>query len=261
MPLTRFAPLGVGAAIVAAAVLCSAISAGAQGVSTSRCADCHLANPGSISPAHLTEWEMGPHGRRSVGCDSCHGGDPTSFEPFVAHQGLLAFANPASPVHRANLPKTCGTCHVGPFVNFQRSTHYKLLRAGDADAPTCATCHGEAAGIRPSPRALESRCSQCHGRGRVAPRPEYAANGRLAVEGLRETRQLLREARNAIERVKDPVRRKQLEADAQQVEVPIVEATQSGHAFVYDQLEERLQTARTRLAALLGRLANPEARR
>jgi hypothetical protein len=214
-----------------------------------------------MSPAHLAEWDMGPHGRRAVGCENCHGGDPKSFEPFVAHQGLLARVNPASPVSRTNLPKTCGTCHVGPFVNFQRSAHYKLLRAGDDHAPTCATCHGEAAGVRPSPRALESRCNQCHGAGKVAPRPEHAANGRLALEGLRETRQMLREARNGIERVKDPVRRKLLEEDARQVEVPIVEATQAGHAFVYDQLDERLQTARTRLAALLGRLANPEARR
>ena len=243
------------------AMALSTITGDAQTVSGSRCADCHFANPGATPPAHLSEWDTGPHGRRSVGCDSCHGGDPTSFEPFVAHQGILARVNPASPLHRANQPKTCGACHVGPFVNFQKSKHYELVRAGDRDVPTCATCHGEAAGVRPSPRALEGRCAQCHGAGKIAPRPEFAANGRLALEGLRETRQLLRDARRAIERVKNPARRKTLEQDAQQAEVPIVEATEAGHAFVYARLEERLQTARARLAALFERLTNPDSGR
>jgi hypothetical protein len=249
-------PRTVLAALVVASALWASAAA-AQGLSQSRCADCHFANPGATSAAHLSEWDTGPHGRRSVGCESCHGGDPKSFEPFVAHQGILARVNPASPVHRSNMPKTCGTCHAGPFVNFQKSKHYELLRAGDRDVPTCATCHGEAAGVRLSPRALESRCSQCHGAGKVAPRPEFAANGRLALEGLRETRQMLRDARRAIERVKDPVRRKALEEDARNAEVPLIEATQAGHAFVYDQLEDRLQTARSRIAALFERLTNP----
>jgi hypothetical protein len=60
--------------------------------------------------------------------------------------------------------------------------------------------------------------------------------------------------------VKDPARRASLEQAAQQAEVPIVEATHAGHAFVYDQLQDRLVTARARLAALFERLANPDAR-
>lgn len=66
--------------------------------------------------------------------------------------------------------------------------------------------------------------------------------------------------RSAIARVKDSTRRASLEQAAQQAEVPIIEATQAGHAFVYDQLEERLVTARARLAALFERIANPDAR-
>ena len=60
--------------------------------------------------------------------------------------------------------------------------------------------------------------------------------------------------------MKDPARRTSLEAAAQQAEVPIIEATQAGHAFVYDQLDERLATARTRLSALFDRVSNPDAR-
>ncbi len=229
----------------------------AQGLAQSRCADCHFANPGSVSPSHLSDWDTGAHGRRDVGCETCHGGDPTSFETFVAHRDIVSRANPASPVRRSNLPRTCGSCHAGPLVQFQKSKHYELLRAGDRDVPTCTTCHGEAAGVRLSPKALGAQCAQCHGAGKIAPHPEFPANGRIALEGLRETRQLLREARSAIRRVKDPTRQSALEQEARQAEVPIVEATEAAHQFVYDRLEERLDTARTRLSVLFDRLTNP----
>jgi hypothetical protein len=232
----------------------------ASAQSQSRCADCHFANPGSVSAIHLSEWDLSGHGRKNVGCERCHGGDPRSFEPFVAHQDILARTNPASPVHPTNLPKTCGTCHTGPLVAFQRSKHYELLRAGNKNGPTCTTCHGEAAGNRLSPKALEGQCATCHGAGKIAPHPEFPARARLADEGLREARALLKDARHAIARVKDTARRASLEQAAQQAEVPIIEATQAGHAFVYDQLDERLTTARARLAALFERLANPDAR-
>jgi hypothetical protein len=232
----------------------------ASAQSQSRCADCHFANPGSVSAIHLSEWDLSGHGRKNVGCERCHGGDPRSFEPFVAHQDILARTNPASPVHPTNLPKTCGTCHAGPLVAFQRSKHYELLRAGNKNGPTCTTCHGEAAGNRLSPKALEGQCATCHGAGKIAPHPEFPARARLADEGLREARALLKDARHAIARVKDTARRASLEQAAQQAEVPIIEATQAGHAFVYDQLDERLTTARARLAALFERLANPDAR-
>jgi hypothetical protein len=242
----------------AAALVLGATQAAAQ--SQSRCADCHFANPGSVSASHLAEWDLSAHGRQNVGCETCHGGDARSFEPFVAHKDILARTNPASSVHRTNLPKTCGTCHTGPFVAFQRSKHYELLLANDKNGPTCTTCHGEAAGVRLSPKALEGQCASCHGAGKIAPHPEFPARGKLAVEGLRETRALLKDVRNAISRVKDPARRKSLEAAAQQAEVPIIEATQAGHAFVFDQLDERVATARARLTALFERVSNPELR-
>jgi len=244
--------------VVTAAGVFAAADASAQ--SQSRCADCHFANPGSVSASHLSEWDLSAHGRNNVGCETCHGGNARSFEPFVAHKDILATANPASPVNPVNLPKTCGTCHTGPFVAFQRSKHYELLITGNKNGPTCATCHGEAAGVRLSPKALEAQCTTCHWAGRIAPRPDHPGQGRMAVEGLREARALLKDARRAIERVKGKARRADLERAAQQAEVPIIEATEAGHAFVYDQLSERLTTARARLAALFERLANPDVR-
>lgn len=62
----------------------------------SNCADCHVANV-YTAPAsnHLDEWSRSPHGRNSVGCERCHGGDPGTFERLQAHRdepGPLATA-------------------------------------------------------------------------------------------------------------------------------------------------------------------------
>ncbi|MFN7978581.1 MAG: multiheme c-type cytochrome [Vicinamibacterales bacterium] len=232
----------------------------AHAQSASRCADCHFANPSSVSTTHLAEWDLSAHGRNKVGCETCHGGDPRSFEPFVAHRGILARTNPASPVYRSNEPATCGTCHQGPFAAFKRSRHYDLLTSGDPEVPNCATCHGEVAGLRPSPAALEARCQQCHGPRARAPRPEFAARGRQAFEGLRETRALLSDIRRTIARVKDPARKAALTREADLAERPIIDATGEAHAYMYDHLDEWLAQARTRLSRLFDRVANPEAR-
>lgn len=224
----------------------------------SRCADCHIANP-YTEPAqgHLHEWSLSPHRRADVGCDRCHGGNPDTFESWQAHQGVLGSFNPSSPVHRTQLPGTCGACHIGPYVNFQASRHYELLTQGDRRVPTCSTCHGSVSGQLLSPQALERQCAECHGPNGIEPRPGRAADARLLLEGIAEVRESLDAARHLIERVRDPGRRSTLEAAYLQTEVPMIEARRAGHRFVFDQLEERLATARERMAALLSELVNP----
>ncbi len=230
----------------------------------SRCADCHFANLASEFAlglrdweVHLKDWDLSAHSRSGVGCEKCHGGDSTTFEPTSAHRGILHRTNPASPVHRVNLPDTCGACHAGPFSAFQKSRHFTLLKSGNRAVPTCATCHGAAGENRPSPKALERECASCHRPGRPDEHPERPALGRKMLEGVREVRVMLKEARSLIERVKDPSRRTRLEQAAQQIDVPLTQATEAGHAFVYDDLEGRVETARRRLAALFEELANP----
>jgi hypothetical protein len=238
------------------------VAAGAAGVAAqqSRCADCHFANLQPSFARHLRDWDLSVHARVGVTCDRCHGGDPSTFERVLAHRGIMHWSNPASPVHRANIPRTCGGCHAGPFAAFQKSRHFGLLTSGDPNVPTCVTCHGDAGENRPSPKVLESRCLTCHRADRAGGHPEHPALGRMMLEGVRETRTLLNEARRAIARVKEPARRARLEMAAQQVDVPLTQATEAGHAFVYAGLEERLDTARQRLGALLDELANPSGR-
>ncbi|MGE3190038.1 MAG: cytochrome c3 family protein [Vicinamibacterales bacterium] len=259
--MTRLLALrGAGAALIAGALLLLPDTATAQ---TSRCADCHFANVGAsgsqmsaFAERHLEEWDHSPHARNNVGCEKCHGGDATTFEAFRAHQGLLNSRNPASPINRANLPRTCGTCHTGPFVSFQKSKHYELLRGGNDDVPTCTTCHGEVGAHLLSPTALASRCSTCHGANGIAPNTDRPADARLLLTEVASVRGSLDEARGLIRRIRDAGRKAELEEEYRQAEVPLIEAVQAGHEFVYDNLRERLALAATRANALLERLAN-----
>lgn len=239
-------------------VLASTSLVAAQGVApSSRCADCHFARPEAPGQHHLFEWDRSPHGRNRVGCESCHGGDATTFEPFVAHRDIVPSAEAKSPLSRAQLPATCGRCHVGPFVAFQRSTHYALLMDGDRRGPTCSTCHGEVDGRLLSPRGLESKCSSCHGPGEAAPRAERARAARADYEALGVAREELKLVRSLIRRIDDRRRRTELDEAYRQAEVPLIEAVNAGHRFVYDDMHERLNVAQQRIEALLGRLATP----
>jgi hypothetical protein len=224
----------------------------------SRCADCHFSRPDAPAPNHVSDWDHSAHSRNNVGCEKCHGGDATTFEPTPAHRAILNSRNPASPVNRQNLPRTCGVCHAGPFVAYQYSQHFALLEKGDTRVPVCTTCHGAAGYERPSARTLENMCAECHGPRGIEPRVERAEAARTLYEALHETRDLMRTARSLINRVSDKRRRAQFDEDYQQTEVPLVLAVQAGHRFVYDELKDRLNDARQRLDALLGQLANPK---
>lgn len=223
---------------------------------SSRCADCHFARPDAPAPEHLQAWDRSPHGRNAVGCQQCHGGDQTTVESVLAHRGLLSPTNPKSPVHRGNLPTTCGRCHVGPFVAFQDSRHYQLLQSGDRRGPTCSTCHGEVDGRLLSAKALESRCNDCHGTGEVAPRAARAREVRELYESVKVVREQLKLAESFVKRVSDKARRQELEDTLEQARVPMSRAINAGHRFVYDELKSSLAQAQTRVEDLLSRLAN-----
>ena len=222
-----------------------------------RCADCHFANPDSPAADHLNEWTRSSHSRTNVGCEKCHGGDANTFEAALAHRGVLNSANPSSPVNRANLSATCGACHAGAYVAYQKSRHYELESKGDFRVPGCTTCHGGMGSRSSSPRAIESQCRQCHGPNGIAKKTELPEQARAMFEAVVETRNLLNVTTGLIGRVSDKARRARLEEARQQAEVPLTEAVAAGHAFVFDALKERLSTARKRMEALLAQLANP----
>jgi hypothetical protein len=225
----------------------------------SRCADCHFANPDAPSADHLNDWSRSSHAKSKIGCEKCHGGDPNTFEAALAHRGVLNSANPSSPVNERNLSATCGACHPGAFVAFQKSRHYALITKGDFRVPGCTSCHGGMGSRSPSsPRALESQCRQCHGPNGIAKKMELPEQARAMYEAIDESRNLLNVTHTLVSQVTDKTRRARLEQAYQQAEVPLTEAVQAGHAFVFDDLKERLSTARRRIDALLTQLANPQ---
>jgi nitrate/TMAO reductase-like tetraheme cytochrome c subunit len=255
--MTTTTPRLILLALVWAGVLGLAAPAAAQ-LTQSRCADCHFARPDAPGQSHLAEWDRSPHGRNSVGCEKCHGGDASTVESFLAHRDILAPSNVKSPLHPRNIPATCGGCHVGPFVAFQDSRHHELLQKGEGQnrGPSCVTCHGEVDGRVLSPKGLESRCNSCHGPGEPVARADRARNARQTYEGLSVVREQLKLAANLIRRVSDKGRRAELEEMHRQAEVPMTRAVNAGHRFVYDELQSSLKLAQTRAEDLLARLAN-----
>jgi hypothetical protein len=241
------------AALTFVGVLCVPTIASAQ-PHRSLCADCHYANGGGPEPRHLSEWESSAHARTNVGCEACHGGKPDTVEPFLAHQPIVRGRGADSPLSAANLPRTCGRCHPDVYVEFKKSRHASLFGEGIHQGPTCSTCHSTVAGYLLSPKALESQCNACHGANTKTARPEYAANARLLLQGVRDVRALLDTAKPVIKRVKDSTMRTQLQNEYDQATVPLVEAVAAAHAFVFTNSEERLAVARARGEALLQRL-------
>lgn len=240
--------------LVAALVTGVASTASAQ---ASKCADCHFANLDAPGRTHLNDWDRSAHGRKSVGCEKCHGGNSTSFEKLIAHKGMLGSGDRKSPVNRANLPTTCGNCHAGQAMAFQKTRHFQLLSGDDRRGPTCSTCHSNEGDTLLAPKALESQCNSCHGPGKPAPRPDRAKNARAMLESVHEARELLKEARDVIKRIKDPQRKTRLTQDADMVALELKFAVEAGHAFTYDGLQDRVGRARTKLTALFESLTNP----
>ena len=227
----------------------SATLAGAQ-TRPNQCAECHMARATAPGRGHVLDWESSAHRRSEIGCERCHGGNAATHQVLQAHFGVTNLRNSASPLNRRNVSATCGTCHSGPYSAFQKSGHAALLRRGDSRAPTCVTCHGEAAAQLLSPDAIAAECNQCHGPGTRAPRPERAAEVRQWLERVREVRAQLAAVRPMIDAVRDVGRQQRLRDAYHQADAPLAQSVVNGHSFVFADSNERLNVAQQRTAAL-----------
>jgi hypothetical protein len=133
------------------------------------CQRCHFpGNPvGAPEEVNYEGYVRSVHGRlRLAGntkaplCQDCHG-----------DHAIRKAADKASTVNKANVPETCGRCHVNEFAAYQRSSHGRaLLVDGNLEAPGCGDCHGEHDILPPKEGASEvsatnipETCSHCHG--------------------------------------------------------------------------------------------------
>jgi formate dehydrogenase gamma subunit len=113
-------------------------------------------------------------GRKAAGCLDCHSerGDMTT---------ILPARDPKSTINRANIAKTCGSCHSDkmamdgtgisnrPFLSYQESVHASAILHGNTKAAVCTDCHNSH-DIMPASDAgstifkanISKTCGQCH---------------------------------------------------------------------------------------------------
>jgi hypothetical protein len=127
------------------------------------CVTCHasLLDPIRIS-AHFYEWFNSAHEKKGVGCEKCHGGDPSAKDLKPAHNGVIRAAFPQSSLHPKNLPATCGSCHQEVASAFIGSKHYQRLQE-TGTGPSCTTCHHHmATSVIIWPPETSALCANCH---------------------------------------------------------------------------------------------------
>ncbi|MBI5535157.1 MAG: hypothetical protein HY898_20690 [Deltaproteobacteria bacterium] len=133
------------------------------------CATCHrnkeLAKQHGIrQPEAGSQYIESTHGRALLldglvvapACNDCHG----------QGHSIQDSKDPRSPINHANVPKTCGRCHVGIEETFKRSKHFQLLKAGDPRGPVCVDCHSahkiQALSAGNMKLHSDERCGRCH---------------------------------------------------------------------------------------------------
>lgn len=148
-----------------------------DGVSNT-CYDCHLKT--SPEQEHIsTTWQESIHGRGSVTCADCHGGDPTSDEITIAMSPDNGFIG--VPGREASVG-ICGSCHSDPAImgpyglptdqydKYYTSVHgERLAQANDDKVAICIDCHGSHEVKKASdpaapvyPFNIPELCASCH---------------------------------------------------------------------------------------------------
>jgi predicted CXXCH cytochrome family protein len=141
------------------------------------CLDCHarledeLKAPAAAFPGDI-------HAQYGLGCEDCHGGDPSQDDVDRAKDKSFK----GSP-KRAQVPQFCGGCHADASAmraynpalrtdqlnQYWTSRHGQLLKTGDTKAAVCTDCHG-VHGIQSAkypksqtfPWNIPQTCGRCH---------------------------------------------------------------------------------------------------
>lgn len=242
---SRVSRLGFALAVALATI---ASPARAQS-KASNCAFCHSGSADSLPPIHRTaEWEASGHAAPSVGCQSCHGGDPLATGKSDAHRGVLLSASPRSTINDVNLPSTCVSCHRMTAVAVSGTIHQILAEAGDGRAPTCMTCHGIGVSQVPTPEEMERQCASCHRPG--SPRAAYPAAARQVLDVIASLRTSAARLGADIATMNDGARRARLMARLLDTRAMLKDASATFHRFQPVEMMTTLDGIRQRLADL-----------
>jgi hypothetical protein len=134
------------------------------------CAACH-GNEALIRKANLpggniaSRYHDSIHGQAIANKTAAKNAAPTCTNCHGAHD-LRGKSDPASRVARANIPGTCGSCHMNVKATWEKSQHGKMRQANVLQAPGCTDCHS-AHDIKEHKHPqwtveLTKECGNCH---------------------------------------------------------------------------------------------------
>ena len=148
----------------------------------SSCVTCHAILDGDARVA-AAAWSVDVHAAAGLGCEACHGGDPSPAHAEDAEAAMDPKLGFRPPPDRLHVPELCAGCHadasfmkrydpkarVDQLVEYRTSTHGRLNAQGDPVPATCTDCHG-VHGVRPvsSPESpayatnVPQTCARCH---------------------------------------------------------------------------------------------------
>lgn len=211
------------------------------------CVGCHAKLTG---PYRLTsrygEWHISIHKDKLVGCEKCHGGDPSIKDGKLAHTGVLAPKDAASRLHQKNLPETCGACHQGVVSAFVESKHFQNLQSAGL-GPSCSTCHVHMGSqVLYTPEETAAMCSTCHNSpNKLMPhRPEIPQKANEVMQAIRRANTTVMWADRLIEQAEakkfDVTEEKKEQKIARAV---MAEAKIGWHAFNLDIVHKKADEA------------------
>jgi predicted CXXCH cytochrome family protein len=145
----------------------------------SSCIKCHLLLTDQLK-AVAEAFKDDVHNQLRLGCPACHGGNPEAEDPTEAMNPDKGFRGKPDPLQ---IPEFCGKCHenasfikqfapnlpTDQLSQYWTSVHGQRIKAGDANAATCVSCHG-AHGILSVhdtrspvyPTHVVDTCGSCH---------------------------------------------------------------------------------------------------
>ncbi|HZS08007.1 MAG TPA: multiheme c-type cytochrome [Blastocatellia bacterium] len=206
------------------------------------CVTCHARSNGLQLDNRYFQWHSSLHREKAVGCEKCHGGDPTVTDKKKAHAGLFPPADARSRLSPKNLPETCGSCHQGIVSSFVESKHYQRLTSSGL-GPSCSTCHVHMGSeIVSVPQETAALCSTCHDSANalMPKRPEIPGRASEIMLAIKRANGVVAWADRLIE----DGRNKKVDIGDQEREMKIVhamlaEAKLSWHAFNLDAVRRK----------------------
>jgi predicted CXXCH cytochrome family protein len=182
---------GVGVSFHGAA---SSQVAGSDVLKNNTCVSCHsrVSAASDLSNRYL-EWRLSRHSANSVGCEKCHGGDPTKDDSKQAHAGVFPPSNSRSRLNDSKVVETCAACHQAIAKSFAESAHYQRLRTSGM-GPSCTSCHAHmASSVRRSGAQGESLCTYCHNaaNGLLPQRPDIPEGAKATLDAIQRTQYVL----------------------------------------------------------------------